>query len=131
MAAQKKQQSSTKKKSSTQIKTVKEFKVWISALEEFQGDDWCPTPEQWSVIRDKIDGLNETERESSQASSYSKPPATYSPSPSYFPNGSSSAGPSYAPPSTLSAVANYQQHAPVGRLAPDEVPYDPGLSSFT
>lgn len=46
-----------------EIRTAREMKVWLAALEEFQGDNWCPSHDQWSVIRDKIYGLNEDEYE--------------------------------------------------------------------
>lgn len=39
--------------------TVKMFKMWISGVEEMQSEEWTPTPAQWSVIRKKIDMLDE------------------------------------------------------------------------
>lgn len=62
MAAKKKiSTSTTGKRTSTTIKTVREFKVWIAALEEFQAEDWHPNVEQWSIIRDKINKLEDNQ----------------------------------------------------------------------
>lgn len=43
----------------TKKQTLAEFRAWLSGVEELQPDDWAPTPEQWKLIRDKIDGIAE------------------------------------------------------------------------
>lgn len=34
------------------------FRSWLEGVEEMQGDDWTPSPEQWKKIRAKIDLLD-------------------------------------------------------------------------
>jgi hypothetical protein len=34
--------------------TLNQFKSWLEGVEEMQGDDWTPSPEQWKKIRLKI-----------------------------------------------------------------------------
>lgn len=41
--------------------TVGEFKAKLEGIEMFQEDDWCPTLEQWNLIREMISNLKETE----------------------------------------------------------------------
>lgn len=37
--------------------TINEFKMWLMGVEEMQDDGWCPTPQQWAKIRNRIDML--------------------------------------------------------------------------
>lgn len=39
--------------------TIKEFKMWLSGVEEMQEDGWVPTAAQWAKIREKIDNIAE------------------------------------------------------------------------
>lgn len=39
--------------------TLNEFKAWLEGVEELQPKDWCPTTDQWSLIRAKIDNIKE------------------------------------------------------------------------
>lgn len=39
--------------------TLEMFKAWLSGVEEMQGPDWTPSPEQWKKIRDKIENIEE------------------------------------------------------------------------
>ena len=39
--------------------SIKEFKAWLEGITEFQPDDWCPTPEQWNTIKNKINNLQD------------------------------------------------------------------------
>jgi len=39
--------------------SVSQFKMWIQGLSEFQDDDWVPNVNQWNLIRDRIDMLDE------------------------------------------------------------------------
>ena len=45
-----------KKKSGNSLEM---FKAWLSGVEEMQGPDWTPSPEQWKKIRDKIENIEE------------------------------------------------------------------------
>lgn len=69
MAVKKKTSTPSGKRPFTTIKTVREFKVWIAALEEFQAEDWHPNVEQWSIIRDKINKLEDNQSIGASASS--------------------------------------------------------------
>lgn len=40
--------------------TIKEFKMWLSGVEEMQDDGWIPSPAQWAKIREKIDTIDDT-----------------------------------------------------------------------
>jgi hypothetical protein len=39
--------------------SVSQFKMWIQGLSEFQDDDWVPNVNQWNLIRERIDLLDE------------------------------------------------------------------------
>jgi hypothetical protein len=39
--------------------SVKELKSWLSGILEFQPVDWCPSPEQWKTIQERINNLVE------------------------------------------------------------------------
>lgn len=43
--------------------SLSEFKAKIEGIEMFQGDDWCPTKEQWDLIRKMIGYIEEEEVE--------------------------------------------------------------------
>jgi len=45
-----------------QKQTLKEFKAWLQGVEELQPEDWSPNPDQWKLIRDKINGIIEEKR---------------------------------------------------------------------
>lgn len=62
--------STTKKKRVTRRKATKnkqvsllEFRAWLEGVEELQPSDWCPTLDQWKLIRTKIDNIIEPEPE--------------------------------------------------------------------
>ena len=40
--------------------TLSEFRAWLQGVEELQPKGWSPNPEQWKLIRDKIDAVVET-----------------------------------------------------------------------
>lgn len=44
-------------KKAVKKQSVKEFKAWLEGITEFQPQDWCPSAEQWSTIKDKIGNL--------------------------------------------------------------------------
>lgn len=37
--------------------TLREFKAWLSGIEEIQPDDWHPDWDQWRLIRDRMDNI--------------------------------------------------------------------------
>lgn len=39
---------------SFKLLTLNQFKSWLEGVEEMQGEDWTPSPEQWKKIRNKI-----------------------------------------------------------------------------
>lgn len=47
-----------RKKSNKKI-TLSSFRAWLEGVEEMQKLDWCPSVEQWNLIRDKIDLIEE------------------------------------------------------------------------
>lgn len=57
MAAKYKAKTTTSK---TKKMSVREFKAWLSGVEEMQPEGWFPDVEQWKKIRDKISTLDET-----------------------------------------------------------------------
>jgi hypothetical protein len=50
-------------KKSKKLVTLSEFRAWLEGVEELQSVDWCPTSDQWKLIRSKIDSIVETEVE--------------------------------------------------------------------
>lgn len=38
--------------------TIGEFKRWLEGVEEMQGNEWSPSPEQWKKIRAKFDQVD-------------------------------------------------------------------------
>jgi hypothetical protein len=40
-------------------KTVSQFKAWLDGITAFQPNDWCPTAEQWKIIKEQIDLLKD------------------------------------------------------------------------
>lgn len=42
---------------------IETFKAWLSGVEDMQGADWTPSPEQWKKIRAKIDQITVPEEE--------------------------------------------------------------------
>lgn len=43
--------------------SLTEFRAKLEGIEMFQGDDWCPTKEQWDLIRKMINFIEEEEPE--------------------------------------------------------------------
>jgi hypothetical protein len=43
--------------------TLSEFKAWLEGADDFHGKDWAPTGEQWKMIREKIDSIEEPKPE--------------------------------------------------------------------
>ena len=43
--------------------SLTEFKAWLEGVEELHPADWSPTPEQWKLIRDKIQCIVEPDPE--------------------------------------------------------------------
>lgn len=41
--------------------TLAEFKAWLQGVEDMQPDNWAPSKEQWTRIREKIDLIFESE----------------------------------------------------------------------
>lgn len=41
--------------------TVPELRSWLEGVQELQGDDWTPTPDQWKKILAKIANLQENQ----------------------------------------------------------------------
>lgn len=62
------------KKNKKQV-TLAEFKAWLEGVEELQAKNWCPSPEQWKLIRNKIrlieDGPSSVDNRTPQQSSLS------------------------------------------------------------
>lgn len=56
---------------------IETFKAWLSGVEDMQGADWTPSPEQWKKIRAKIDQITVPEEEVSVA--VVQPPVYYPP----------------------------------------------------
>lgn len=50
--------------------TLTEFRAKLEGIEMFQGDDWCPDAEQWSLIREMINHIVEEEYEVQRVSPY-------------------------------------------------------------
>lgn len=40
--------------------TVKDFKMWLLGMTEFQESDWTPNAKQWKTILDKVEMLDES-----------------------------------------------------------------------
>jgi len=51
------------KKKKIQKLTLTEFKVWLSALEQFQDDNWHPTSDQWDTIKAHMMAIKESKPE--------------------------------------------------------------------
>ena len=34
--------------------TLIQFQAWLEGVEEMHSEDWCPTADQWNLIRNKI-----------------------------------------------------------------------------
>ena len=47
------------KKKITKKITLNEFRAWLEGIEELQPNDWSPSKEQWKLIRNKIDYIEE------------------------------------------------------------------------
>lgn len=41
--------------------TMVEFKAWLKGIEDMQPDNWSPTPDQWAVIKQRLDSVIATE----------------------------------------------------------------------
>jgi hypothetical protein len=39
--------------------TLREFRAWLSGVEEMQSDDWSPDLTQWRRIRERIENISE------------------------------------------------------------------------
>jgi hypothetical protein len=76
------------RKKSKKITSLVEFRAWLEGVEEMQGDDWVPTEEQWTRIREKIDSIEITPAATTaihNTTAYNPPPApVYPPGPSAF-----------------------------------------------
>jgi hypothetical protein len=57
--------------------SVNEFKNWLDGVLDFQPDDWVPDAEQWEKILNKINQLDDTEKQVtvSQPMPEKQPPA--------------------------------------------------------
>jgi len=40
--------------------TLTQFQAWLEGVEEMHPEDWCPTADQWKLIRNKIKTIIET-----------------------------------------------------------------------
>jgi len=40
--------------------TLIQFQAWLEGVEEMNPEDWCPTADQWKLIRNKIKTIIET-----------------------------------------------------------------------
>jgi len=106
--------------------SVKEFKMWLSGVEEMQGADWSPDANQWAKIRAKIEQLNEVVEVPPQATQpytgyRGAPPAASAPA--FVPPAASApaAGPTFQPPpSDLGAQTQVVPNVPSApvRVAP-------------
>lgn len=38
---------------------INEFRTWLEGVEAFQPEGWVPSLDQWKIIREKIDQLND------------------------------------------------------------------------
>lgn len=73
------------KKASNDMIDVDTFKAWLQGVEDMQGDDWCPSLDQWRKIRQKIDLIDGTVEQVS--ASVPTPPVVNQPSGLMFPPG--------------------------------------------
>ena len=91
--------------------SLKEFKAWLEGVEEMQPEDWHPTPEQWRVIREKINTIVETptQRKASKSNNEQEEQQTNLPPIPPLPPG---------PPTTL---------APIPQSTPVPPPVDPQI----
>lgn len=39
--------------------TLNEFRAWLEGVEELQPEGWCPSADQWKLIRAKIDNIKD------------------------------------------------------------------------
>lgn len=44
---------------SVQGYTVREFKIWLQGVVDMQGDDWVPNANQWKMVLQKLDSIQE------------------------------------------------------------------------
>ncbi len=58
-----------------QKQTLKEFKAWLQGVEELQPEGWGPNAEQWTLIRNKIDGITEEKKVVEKVVSTAQPTA--------------------------------------------------------
>ena len=47
-----------KRKNKEEI-TLRDFRQWLSGVEDMQGTDWIPDSKQWNIIRDKINTITD------------------------------------------------------------------------
>lgn len=43
----------------TKIISLDKFRAWLEGVEEMQAENWCPSIEQWTKIREKIDSIQD------------------------------------------------------------------------
>lgn len=102
--------------------SLRDFKQWLAGVEDMQPEDWTPTAEQWSRIREQIDMIKETvtvetTEEQSTTTAHTTPQA---PAPFF-----DSAPPGIElPPSALPAIQPPSQNTALerGRPAPMVAP---------
>lgn len=60
--------------------TLIQFQAWLEGVEEMHPEDWCPTADQWKLIRNKIKTIIETAVEApksvAEISTFNPPNAT-------------------------------------------------------
>jgi hypothetical protein len=61
--------------------TVKDFKMWLLGMTEFQEPNWVPNSKQWKAIVDKIELLDDNVQYVQQAVSYENHPSPNYPNP--------------------------------------------------
>ena len=54
-----KRQKRSKKDTSNMI-SLRDFRQWLTGVEDMSGDDWVPDQKQWAIIRAKINDITES-----------------------------------------------------------------------
>jgi hypothetical protein len=104
--------------------SLRDFKQWLTGVEEMQDDDWSPSVQQWQRIREKIDSIEE------QAQAPQFVPRA-NPSPGYVP-GQMPGSPMYGSGQNTNETVIQEQQAdggntytPAPRRAPPPPPNNP------
>jgi hypothetical protein len=71
-----------KQTKSNNIHTVKDLKMWLRGMAEFQEADWTPSPKQWKTILETIESLEDNVQYVQQVT---EPQRMVAPSPSPAP----------------------------------------------